>query len=90
MPIIVNPSDRDQQVNREEGYDDIVQLKIGKPIHVTAREEEKKDSTASTKADSAAVNTDISNDTVPTADEPADKPSPSQPEEPETTDDSEE
>lgn len=40
MPIIVNPSDRDQAVNKDEGYD-IVQLNIGKSKHSTAEEDAK-------------------------------------------------
>ncbi len=35
MPIIVNPSDRDQKVNKEEDCN-VVQLNIGKPKHSTA------------------------------------------------------
>jgi len=51
MPIIVNPSDRDQAVNKEEGYD-IVQLNIGKPKHSTAEEDAKKMKEEKRKADS--------------------------------------
>ncbi len=51
MPIIVNPSDRDQAVNKDEGYD-IVQLNIGKPKHSTAEEDAKKMKEEKRKADS--------------------------------------
>lgn len=41
MPIIVNPSDRDQKVNKQEGRK-VTQIHIGKPEHVVAPPETKK------------------------------------------------
>lgn len=56
MPIIVNPSDRDQQVNKEEGYD-VVKLDLGKePYGSEKKKDEKKDKEAEkAKADSTAT-----------------------------------
>lgn len=60
MPIIVNPSERDQKVNRDEGYD-VVKLNIGKEPYV--KEKPKKEEDA--KQDSAKVATEKSEaDTV--------------------------
>lgn len=68
MPIIVNPSERDQKVNRDEGYD-VVKLDIGKESY--AKEKAKKEEEA--KQDSAKVASEKSEpDTVATP--PVEKP----------------
>lgn len=60
MPIIVNPSNRDQAVNINEGYDNITKLKLGKikekyvdPESVKEKEEKKE-----TKTDTTAQTAD--------------------------------
>lgn len=50
MPVIVNPSDRDQEVNRKEGYK-VVQINIGKP-KVTQPIENPKDKSRGEEGDS--------------------------------------
>lgn len=53
MPIIVSPSDRDQQVNREEDFE-IPQIKVGKPTASNAHAEKLKEEEKA-KADSIAA-----------------------------------
>ncbi len=71
MPIIVNPSDRDQRVNRQEGYT-VAQINIGKPEHILAYEPEKKEETVSVSdTASAAVAADTAVTAIATPGEPS-------------------
>ncbi|MCM1293194.1 MAG: L,D-transpeptidase family protein [Bacteroides sp.] len=66
MPIIVNPSDRDQQVNKSEGYT-VGRINIGKPaITEPIKSEEKKDTVKTETAVSDTVKTATPVDTVET------------------------
>lgn len=56
-PIIINPSDKDQAVNREEGYK-VVQLILGKKKRETKHEEKPDSTTQPTPNDSIAVDRD--------------------------------
>lgn len=56
-PIIINPSDKDQAVNREEGYK-VVQLILGKKKRETKHKEKPDSTTQPTPNDSIAVDRD--------------------------------
>lgn len=56
MPIIVNPSELDQKVNREEGYT-IPSINIGKPMHVQTPKPVEKPEISATSSDSIATET---------------------------------
>lgn len=87
MSVIVNPSDRDQEVNRREGYE-VVQINIGKQT-VNKPIADQKDKAASEVSDSITVATDSIRISTPSViviespDEPAVEPAPA--ESPETS-----
>lgn len=71
MPIIVNPSERDQQVNRQEGFH-VPTINIGKPVETPAPDVYKNPYT-SAKPDSTATN--LPTDQPPTENPAEDTPS---------------
>lgn len=75
MPIIVNPSERDQKVNIEEGYDNIVKLDIGKESYSKQKKqtesEKAKGTTSESKSKTDSTKTKAEkNDSIPSSAKP--------------------